>query len=84
MSIRLDISQGVDPIPVYSDIRHDNYTCFVDGLRYTFKWLPFTLKDARPTAWSRRPIPCADKALILKHADKATVRDVRTAESING
>lgn len=83
MSYRLDISQGIDPVPVYSDIVNDNYTCFVDGVRYRFSRLPFTLKEVK-MQFSKRPIPCADKTLILKHADKANVKDVRTLETLRG
>ena len=80
VSIRLDISKGVDPIPVYSDIRRDEYVCFVDGVSYRFQHLPFTLKEVKIY---QKPQPCADKALVLKHADKAAyVKDLRTLETL--
>ena len=61
---------------MYSDIRNDRYYCRVDGLGYSFAGtLPFTLKEI---AKGR----CADKALVLKHADKAQVTNLHTLESI--
>lgn len=76
MSIRIDISKGIDPIPVFSDIRNDARHCRVDGLFYTFLGgLPFTLKKVGKD-W------CADKALILKHAAKAQIKDLRTLEVV--
>lgn len=61
MSIRLDISKGVDPVPMSYDIRADIYKCWVDGFSYAFdsREMRFTLRDG-----------CADRALILKYADR--------------
>ena len=76
MSIRIDISKGIDPIPVASDIRNDERYCRVDGKGFTFVGgLPFTLKHIDKN-W------CADKALILKHADKAKIVDLKTLEVV--
>ena len=58
--IRMDISRGIEPVPVFTDMVEDIYIAFVDGIRYE---------------WPRNTFPivltkdhCADKALILKHA----------------
>lgn len=81
MSIRRDISKGIDPVPVYSDIRNDCYVCFVDGKRYRFERLPFTIKEFPQKGKLTRQ--CADKALVLKHADKAIVTEIATQESLH-
>lgn len=87
MSIRLDISKGIDPIPMFSDIRTDEHYFRIDGIEYIFKTtLPFTLKEAH---WvnafgklSSKKWRCADKALVLKHKDKAYIKDLRTMEVV--
>ena len=84
MSIRLDISQGVEPVAVYSDIRNDNYRVHVDGLALVFERLPFTLKDVLLPG-AKRTVPCADKALVLKHRDKAvSIRELARQETVRG
>ena len=89
MNIRLDRSQGIDPIPMWSDIRNDEHIFYVDGVRYAFTGqLPFTTIEVRwPNSlgkMSRHPQKCVDKALILKHKDKGRVMDIRTAEIVRG
>lgn len=74
----MDISKGIDPIPVRSDIRNDTRWCRIDGKTYTFiGGIPFTLKQVGKD-W------CADKKLILKHAHKALVKELATLETFNG
>ncbi len=77
MSIRLDISKGIDPIEMFSDIRNDEHHFRVDGVDYVFRTtLPFTTL----TVGKKR---CADKTLVLKHKDKAAyVKDFRTLEVV--
>lgn len=82
MSYALDISKGIDPIPVFRDIRNDTTLFWVDGKSYIFIGnLPFTLKELKVKGYLRKH---ADKALILKHADKALIKDLRTMETLHG
>lgn len=66
--IKLDISTGIDPVPITYDIFTDEISFRVDGTVH--KWplhcLPFTLKEMKVHGHSMR---CADKALILRHAN---------------
>ena len=59
---QLEISKGVEPVKAFSDIKYDIIQFDVDGKIYTFTSadMPFTLRNYT-----------ADKALILKHADKS-------------
>ena len=74
-----DKSKGIDPVPVSSDLRNDEFYFRVDGFDYVFRTiLPFTLKEM--TINGRR-CQCADKALVLKYSKHAAlVRDLRTME----
>lgn len=67
MSMALDVSQGVDPVPVYYDSVTDDYHAWVDGRSVRFRELPFTLTSIRGHGYD---VQCADKSLILKHARK--------------
>lgn len=62
MSRRLDISKGINPVPMSYDLVSNQYSCWVDGRSYSFDGaeMPFTLTDKH----------CADRELILKHATK--------------
>lgn len=82
MSIRLDISKGIDPVPVFSDIRNDIYIIYCGGNQFIFDRLPFTTIDIRSK--SGRTIPHADRELVLKHADKARVTELARLESVRG
>lgn len=65
MSIALDVSQGVDLIPVGYDVFKDEHSAFVDGKLYRMKSpLPFTTKVIRRNGYDAH---AADKALILKY-----------------
>jgi hypothetical protein len=84
--IRLDISQGVDPLPVWRDILTDEKIIRCEGFSYSFIELPFTLKE---TTWKKTngkdgtKMPCVDKNLLLKHRHKALkVVDLRTLEVV--
>lgn len=61
--IRADISQGIEPVPIFTDQVRGMYLTTVDGIAY--EWpinkCPFTLTKDH----------CADKALILKHGNSA-------------
>lgn len=83
MSVRLDVSRGIEPVPVFSDIRNDCYVCRTDGQSFVFDRLPFTLKNVRLPG-SQREVPCADRYLILKHSDKAKVKDLSRQEVVHG
>lgn len=64
-----DVSAGDDPVPCVYDIVHDSIGFRIDGKTYTFDYknLPFTMVRRFTDIGSRM---CADKSLILKHADK--------------
>lgn len=84
MSVALDISKGIDPVPMFSDIRNDAHHFRFDGFSYTFRTqLPFTVRTMiLKVGGKKRNYECADKELILKHKDKAIVKDLRTLEVV--
>jgi len=85
MSILLDRSKGIDPVQMFSDIREDEHIFRIDGFQYAFRTtLPFTTVEVAVGKQGRLR-PCADKALVLKHKDKAAyVKDLRTLETVRG
>ena len=82
MSCAVDVSRGIDPIPVWSDIRNDWRIVRVDGFQYTFLGpLPFTVKEMKSGKYKQY---CVDKELVLKHRQKAIkIIDLRTLEDIS-
>ena len=81
MSIKLDISKGIKPVPVNRDIRNDEYYIRAQGKSYVFRTLlPFT------TILMRRnnvPVSCVDEDLVIKHADKAVlIKDLSGIEDL--
>lgn len=68
MSFHPDISRGDSPIPSTYDIYADKLVFRIGNKSYRFdsNALPFTLKEKRINGLLMR---CADKALILKHAN---------------
>ena len=59
MSIRSEISLGIEPVRAFYDLPRAKYQFWVDGKFYEADYFatPFTLKNG-----------CADKALVLRHA----------------
>lgn len=66
--MKQDVSKGVDPVQSHYDIFKDEVLFRIDGK--TYRWdtrkLPFTLKAV---IIGGIPAHCADKALILRHAN---------------
>ena len=59
MSIRQEISKGVEPVRAFYDLREAKYLFWVEGNSYEADYFatPFTLKNGH-----------ADRSLVLKHA----------------
>ena len=59
MSVRSEISKGIEPVKAFYDLREAKYLFRADGQSYEADYFgtPFTIKNGY-----------ADKSLVLKHA----------------